>query len=77
MINDNEKVTFFMAENTENKHFSYIVTRPGMLEDKDTGMQLEASHDSLPMSTAITFKALGTFTVDVLNDESLYGTYPY
>ncbi|GKY95883.1 hypothetical protein MPSEU_000548900 [Mayamaea pseudoterrestris] len=74
MIRDNEQVTFYIAESK--KHFDFIVTRPGMLEEKDKEVVAVAEHDKFPMST-ITFKALAEFTVTALKDTSLYNTCPY
>ena len=74
MVRDNEAVTFYMAETI--KDFDVIVTRPGMLEEKDNGLVLVANHDSAP-SGAITFKGLAIFTVNSLKDKNLYGKYPY
>jgi nucleoside-diphosphate-sugar epimerase len=74
MILDNEAVSFWMAENK--KHFDYIITRPGLLEDKDDDAVLYADQDNWPMS-AITYKALAAFTLESVKDKTLFGTYPY
>lgn len=75
MIRDNEAVIFYLAS-IVNKSFEVIVTRPGMLEEKDSDLVVVANHDKMA-SGAITFKALAVFSVKALKDTSLYGTYPY
>ena len=73
IVADNQKVTFFMAENK--KRFDFILTRPGFLTETDKEMDVVAEYASLAMP--ISFKALAKFNVDSLTDTSLYGTYPY
>ena len=74
MIRDNEAVIFYTAETSKN--FDVIVTRPSMLEEKESDMVVVADHDNIP-SGAITFQGLAVFSVNALKDSSLYGTYPF
>jgi hypothetical protein len=74
MLQDNDQVIKYLADNK--KHFATIVTRPAMLEEKESSLVLTASQDKMSMST-ITFKALAVFSVEAIKDESLYGTYPF
>ena len=73
IVADNEKVTFFMAENK--KRFDFILTRPGYLTETDKEMDVVAEYATIAMP--ISFQALAKFNVDNLNNTSLYGTYPY
>jgi hypothetical protein len=73
-VDENEKVGKFMDSNPT-KSFSVIVTRPGMINDKEGGQKLVAS-DSPPMGS-ITFKDLAFFTLEAIKDESLAGKYPF
>ena len=52
------------------------MTRPSMLEEKESDMVVVADHDNIP-SGAITFQGLAVFSVNALKDPSLYGTYPF
>jgi nucleoside-diphosphate-sugar epimerase len=75
MIHDNENVAQYMS--SQPSRFQFIITRPGRLEeDPNSEMELVSEHVSWPMS-AITYKALGRYTVDAVKDATLYGKYPF
>jgi hypothetical protein len=72
---DNDAVVRYLDKNKPSS-FQVIVTRPGQLVDKDDGkMKLVASNS--PEMKAVTFKALAAFTLHAIEEESLYGKYPY
>jgi len=73
-IADNDAVIRYLDKNKP-ASLNVIVTRPGQLLDKDDGMPLVAA--DTPETKPITFKALAAFTLEVLNDDSLYGKHPY
>jgi len=60
----------------EDLPFRFICTRPGGLETGKGGIKLLAS-DTSPCYTMVTFKDLAVWSLEALQDESLYGKYPY
>jgi nucleoside-diphosphate-sugar epimerase len=72
---DNDAVIRYLDKNKPSS-FQVIVTRPGQIVDKDDDkMKLVASDK--PEMKSVTFKALAAFTLQTIQDESLYGKYPY
>jgi hypothetical protein len=75
IILDNDAVISYLDKNKPSS-FGVIVTKPGQIVDKDDDkMKVVAS--TSPEMKAITFKALAAFTLEAIQDESLYGKYPY
>ena len=56
--------------------FKMIATRPGKLDNSDKMVELIGDDTNYPMSTT-SYYDLGRFTVDAIEDESLYGKFPF
>lgn len=75
-IEDNNDVIKYIQENKGTFGFQTIVSRPAALTDKPARDVLVADHFS-PPNFPITFADLAAWSLKAIQDESLYGTFPY
>ena len=75
-IQDNEAVIRYIYEHKGDLGFDIIVSRPAMIKEKPSGTELKADHDNATNSP-ISFHDLAEWSLKAIQDESLYGTFPY
>jgi hypothetical protein len=76
-IQDNEGSMKYMASVKNDVSFGIIVTRPPQLKEGEVTKKLTTSTEPNSVTYSITTKELALYTMDVMTDESLYGTYPF
>ena len=75
-IEDNNDVIKYIQDNMGTFGFQTIVSRPAALTDKPARDVLIADHFNAP-NFPITFVDLAAWSLKAIQDESLYGTFPY
>lgn len=75
-VEDNNDVIKYIEENKGSFGFQTIVSRPAALTDKPAKDTLVADHFNAP-NLPITFADLAAWSLKAIQDESLYGTFPY
>lgn len=75
-IEDNTKVIQYIYDNSGTIGFNTIVSRPAALADKPSNATLRADHFS-SSNFSITFYDLAVWSLKAIQDQSLYGTYPF
>ena len=79
-LTENENIMKYIhsIQHDDDIKFNMIVTRPGGLKPGRSidSVQLMASDTDIPMGM-VTYSDLGRFTINAIEDEKLYGRYPY